>query len=462
MTTAFDQKTVFVLGAGFTKAFLPQAPLVEDDYGGEVLLTQLQGEESKNARTILELELKTCGGGKINIERLMTRLEGGMPYDLNHRADKELQWFLSVIKRRFVERIQEALKAGVGHLDELQLFAKACLGKGMNCITFNYDDVLDKALFEEGPPYQSPTWNPDRGYGFPCLISQACLIPPRKFEGECSMLLLKLHGSVNWRIPFGFPRPYGLDAIRHHEEWFGHRGAAYKLDLKEIDPLLEQDSLIIPPVLTKTGLAEQPVLRFLWTRAFETLSKADQVVFIGYSMPITDLSSGYLFREGLGHLEKSDQVNVVDFAANDQERKERLQTLLPSYRKIFPKISPAQFDFSGAKSWVFNNLTLWLYDSKGEPIAFLFGRHVISRSGRFIGTITSAFPLVHGPSVDGQSTYAGQIEDDRLVFKTVQEGSQRQIQISAPKFPGVPKIPRPIGAKSLPEGYRDLANDELE
>ena len=35
-----DSGTVFVLGAGFTRAFLPNAPLLVDDYGGDALKEQ--------------------------------------------------------------------------------------------------------------------------------------------------------------------------------------------------------------------------------------------------------------------------------------------------------------------------------------------------------------------------------------------------------------------------------------
>jgi hypothetical protein len=373
---AFENGTVFILGAGFTKAFLPKAPLVEDDYGGEALLSEFAGQESKHARSILELELNTCGEGKINVERLMTRLEGGMPYDISHRADPELHWFSSIIRQRFVARIKEALTQGVTHSNELHLFANHCLSNRSTCITFNYDDILDQALYAGDGSGNPPTWNPDRGYGFTCRVSESCVQTVLRLDGPSAMLLLKLHGSLNWRIPLGSPKPYGLDAIRHHEEWSTSRHGLYvKLDLKYIQEALEPDPFIIPPVLTKTGLVEQPLLRFLWSQAYEVLTKAQQVVFIGYSMPMTDLSAGYLFREGLKHLYGPDQITVVDYATEEGEIKERLGTLLQAYRKVFPKIEPTQFEFAGARNWVFHNLTKWLYDSKGEPIAFMFGPH---------------------------------------------------------------------------------------
>src|SRR5712692_9146095 len=76
--------TVFVLGAGFTKAFLREAPLLIDDYGAEALKAKFGAFRDAVALLELELELtlkEKYPAGWINLERLMTRLAGGMPYD---------------------------------------------------------------------------------------------------------------------------------------------------------------------------------------------------------------------------------------------------------------------------------------------------------------------------------------------------------------------------------------------
>src|SRR5712691_11276920 len=96
-------QTVFVLGAGFTKAFLPHAPLLEDDYAVDL-------EKFKHfplARRILELEIERNSSGSINIERLMTRLDSLMPYD-PEGADQELGLLLSEVNNAFVTRIMQA------------------------------------------------------------------------------------------------------------------------------------------------------------------------------------------------------------------------------------------------------------------------------------------------------------------------------------------------------------------
>src|SRR5262249_16987335 len=119
----YGKGTVFVLGAGFTKAFLPNAPLLEDDYGGDSLLEEFKGDGFRYARIILEEEMKLCGGGRINVERLMTRLSGGMPYDVEHRAREQLDLLLAAVTGRFVDRIADARASGDVGQPELRAFA---------------------------------------------------------------------------------------------------------------------------------------------------------------------------------------------------------------------------------------------------------------------------------------------------------------------------------------------------
>ena len=104
-----------------------------------------------------------------------------------------------------------------------------------------------------------------------------------------SMLLLKLHGSMNWRIPLGYPKPYVIEAVRHHEPWFEHYGRWHeKIDVQTLEPFLEKDAMIIPPILTKVELGEQPVLRLTWTNAIDALEESTRVVFLERLARVTD------------------------------------------------------------------------------------------------------------------------------------------------------------------------------
>ena len=63
---------VFVTGAGFTRAFVPDAPLLVDDFGNDSLVESVRGLPM--ASQLLEAERNRHRDGFINIEHLMTRV----------------------------------------------------------------------------------------------------------------------------------------------------------------------------------------------------------------------------------------------------------------------------------------------------------------------------------------------------------------------------------------------------
>ncbi len=67
-------KTVFVLSAGFTRAFLPDAPLLEDGFKLDDLLNNFGiSEQAKQLlQHIFENEAESSTNGRINIEPLVS------------------------------------------------------------------------------------------------------------------------------------------------------------------------------------------------------------------------------------------------------------------------------------------------------------------------------------------------------------------------------------------------------
>src|SRR2546428_3750820 len=138
------QKTVFVLGAGFTRAFLPTAPLMVGHYDVNILEDKFRAWD--HARRILEAERRITRGSQIHIERLMSRLDDAMPYDSDPARD-ELRLFLAELKRCLRRKIEEAKQQEIFRTELIQ-FATYCVTNKATCITFNYDDLLDQALWE--------------------------------------------------------------------------------------------------------------------------------------------------------------------------------------------------------------------------------------------------------------------------------------------------------------------------
>jgi hypothetical protein len=124
---------------------------------------------------------------------------------------------------------------------------------------------------------------------------------------------------------------------------------------------------------------------------------------------------------------------------------------------VFPLITERQIDFSGARRWVFDNLTQWLYDSHGNPIAFIYGMDVLTRCGRFLGTMIDS-SIVWGEGQGAQSTYMGQLEaGNRLFFQEDQKAAAKYMKVEPPVLPGVPAVgPSQIGRSALRPGLRDV------
>ena len=324
---------VFVTGAGFTRALVPNAPLLVDDFGNDALAERVQG--LPNASRLLEWERSRHPRGHIDIERLMTRVESLMPYDYAEfagNAANEYALLLSELKLSFLDRIREAGEGDV-HREELAKFAWHCGVEQCHCITFNYDDFLDQALAA------TPYWNSLGGYGFHCPSSLGTLAHADEGVAGSGIRLLKLHGSVNWRPKLGHSDPVPLDAITHHEAW--------SASLPHVADHLEPQPVIVPPVLSKSSLVEQPVLRLVWSQAFKVLESAHEVTFLGYSFPTTDAAARTLFSEALKDLPRGD-VHIVNFASSDFES----VTTRTAYRSVLGDIPEEQFQFDGALDWI--------------------------------------------------------------------------------------------------------------
>ena len=81
---AITRNHVVVTGAGFTRALVPGAPLLVDDFNNDDLEDKVRG--LPNASRLLDWERSLHPSGDIDIERLMTRLDALMPYDYAESA----------------------------------------------------------------------------------------------------------------------------------------------------------------------------------------------------------------------------------------------------------------------------------------------------------------------------------------------------------------------------------------
>ena len=331
-------RRVYVTGAGFTRAFVARAPLLVGDFENDRLVDAVRSLPA--ASRVLEAERNRHPDGFIDIERLMTRLHELMPYDHRHGSADQFAFLLAELKDAFLRTIQHALDGvEIQPQSDLLAFARHCADASATCITFNYDDLLDAALSAAG------NWNPYWGYGFFCQPSANTVSTFSQGPHASDQLLLKLHGSVNWWPRLGYAKPFALDAIVHHHGWEGISRRLFPLDV--VARHLEPEPVIVPPVLSKSDLVAQPVLRLVWSLAYEHLSTAEGVTFVGYSFPATDTAARVLFAEALADL-PADAVTVIGLET-DEFGAEALKT---RYRDVLGAIPDESFFLGGALDWV--------------------------------------------------------------------------------------------------------------
>ena len=160
------------------------------------------------------------------------------------------------------------------------------LGPYGKVITFNYDLVAERALrkhYETNIPFGP--WI----YGM------------EPFNGNNAPLLLKLHGSSNWKIVPATPKHFEVrtKSWKNFDLAPGYRGhdgkgTTYPIFLPFWDKQIEK-----PPWLP------------LWKKAYEILSKATELIVWGYSLPITDVKAQHLFSLSLA-LKDSFKLCIID------------------------------------------------------------------------------------------------------------------------------------------------------
>jgi hypothetical protein len=87
----------------------------------------------------------------------------------------------------------------------------------------------------------------------------------------------------------------------------------------------DKERLVVPPVLEKSSLYMNDILRRQWELAREEIQGTDAVTCVGYSLPETDLAVRYLLSTAFPSVE---YLNIVDI--DESGRVER------HYRDMIP------------------------------------------------------------------------------------------------------------------------------
>jgi len=185
--------------------------------------------------------------------------------------------------------------------------------KGDVVLNFNYDILLDNALFNLGKVT-------DSGYMMNFFRVNQDDLWESPIEEPSDVTLFKLHGSLNW-VRCGLCGAVMLYRFR--------KQAMYGANVFQCPRCSSDESygerMMIPPIQSKEYHDRD--IAFLWVQADRMLRKFSRIVCIGYSFSPLDFDMTSLMRRLRARQTKMPEI---DFVSPDSKAEKRLKILLKS------------------------------------------------------------------------------------------------------------------------------------
>ncbi|RJS89188.1 hypothetical protein CW705_07840 [Candidatus Bathyarchaeota archaeon] len=174
-------------------------------------------------------------------------------------------------------------------------------------LSLNYDIIIDNVLTQSCPDFHL-----DYGIGFINFYRDDSNW--KKPDSNKSILLLKLHGSLNWLL---------CPTCNHLELTPKEKGAIkafYNLKKCEICNSLMKP-VIIPPSFYKE--ISNPFIQQIFLKAYYVLRQVDKIFFCGYSFPDADLHIKYLLKKAEMFKGETPDIYVINSYPNKPESQKR-------------------------------------------------------------------------------------------------------------------------------------------
>ena len=337
-------KRVFFLGAGATKADFPQAPLNEKLLK-EVL--KLNIPQAVKAKDIVEDFIRKFFyspelGEYPRIEDVLSFLDSNLLYQ---------RFYCKGYGYEELFKVRTSLVYLIGQLFENTLknspkgvTKKFCeiLTKEDIVISTNYDILINNVL---GQDRSNINYGEKiRGSGsfsesYTLFGDEETVISFYKHENRRDLNrgaieLLKLHGSLNFLY---------CPKCREVDITIGPEGIVYcmrkNFEVQCINPNCtgRYTDLIVAPTYYKSY--DNPFLKGIWLRAERAISSADELIFIGYSLPDADIEIRCLLLRGIARNSSKPRIVVVDIDTSGRVKKQ--------YLKLFGEVRYFDCGFEG-------------------------------------------------------------------------------------------------------------------
>jgi hypothetical protein len=304
---------VLVLGAGFSKAASAAMPLT-DDLGNEVVADLRDVVHDR--RLLLDFH-----GGQF--EAWLSRLAEEQP-DLTNAENLANQHVFALCSQLLADRLDQHVAAARedpdGQLQNPdQSWLPALLGtlhaRQATVITFNQDVLVELAVRAaqlhcwDGRRWPSTGAQPEVRWWD--LLAGHPPLPAGRYGARgvphLTFRLLKLHGSTNWYWTPGDTTGGSVACWFLEDDLLPEQVIPDEVSARERE-LPGRVPLIVPPAAGKSTYYRSPALAQLWQNARKALIQPEaHVSIVGYSLPLTDLTTAGMLRETLG----PDRPNIL-------------------------------------------------------------------------------------------------------------------------------------------------------
>lgn len=315
-----ERNTLVILGAGATRgaSFVDGdghlVPPLDRDFF-QTLQMSGAGRTTEGRQLIDHVRTVYGSALGVGLETVMNNLDSARKF---HSAFKITKGRHLEEPKRLIDAMNTVLPALLGETVIGQCDHHAALAKKLRTtdavISLNYDCLVDRALAD----HAGFRFDPVRGgYGVACdpVGASNWKNSGRGKRPQGSILLLKLHGSLNWRT------------------------STLPLRLRS-DPYQPVADGVIAPPLTNKPVEAEPFVS-IWREARRAIGRMRRLVIIGYSMPEADGLVRALFATDLSpYLE---DIILVDPSVEVREKHIGLFTRIAPEARVYPFVSWAQF-----------------------------------------------------------------------------------------------------------------------